>query len=83
MGIRYLNNYLRDKCANSIRVTNIADLSGKKIAVDISIYLYKYEADNALLENIYLMLSSVYDIFTEGIYKLALVDILFISELFL
>ena len=41
MGIRYLNNYLRDKCANSIRVTNIADLSGKKIAVDISIYLYK------------------------------------------
>jgi len=57
MGIRYLNNYLRDKCANSIRVTNIADLSGKKIAVDISIYLYKYEADNALLENIYLMLS--------------------------
>ena len=57
MGIRYLNNYLRDKCANSIRVTNIADLNGKKIAVDISIYLYKYEADNVLLENIYLMLS--------------------------
>jgi 5'-3' exonuclease len=57
MGIRYLNNYLRDKCANSIRVTNIADLSDKKIAVDISIYLYKYEAENALLENIYLMLS--------------------------
>ena len=57
MGIRYLNSYLRDKCANSIRVTNIADLSGKKIAIDISIYLYKYESDNVLLENIYLMLS--------------------------
>lgn len=36
---------------------NMADLSGKKIAVDISIYLYKYEADNVLLENMYLMLS--------------------------
>ena len=35
----------------------MADLSGKKIAVDISIYLYKYEADDTLLENMYLMLS--------------------------
>ena len=57
MGIRYLNNYLRSKCANSIRIMNMADISGKKIAVDISIYLYKYEADNVLLENMYLMLS--------------------------
>jgi 5'-3' exonuclease len=35
----------------------MADLSGKRIAVDISIYLYKYEAENALLENMYVMLS--------------------------
>jgi len=35
----------------------MADLSGKRIAIDISIYLYKYEADNALLENMYSMLS--------------------------
>jgi flap endonuclease-1 len=32
-------------------------LSNKKIAIDISIYLYKYEAENALLENMYVMLS--------------------------
>ena len=57
MGIRYLNSYLRDNCPKSIRVMNISDLSGKKIAIDISIYLYKYESDNVLLENIYLMLS--------------------------
>jgi flap endonuclease-1 len=57
MGIRYLNNYLRSKCHNSIRVLNISEISGKKIAVDISIYLYKYEADEMLLENMYLMLS--------------------------
>ena len=36
---------------------NMSDLSGKEIAIDISIYLYKYESDNVLLENIYLMLS--------------------------
>ena len=57
MGIRYLNRYLRDNCLNSIRCINMADLSGKRIAVDISIYLYKYEAENALLENMYVMLS--------------------------
>jgi flap endonuclease-1 len=57
MGIRNLNNYLRDNCPNSIRCINLSDLSGKKIAIDISIYLYKYETDNALMENIYVMLS--------------------------
>lgn len=57
MGIRHLNRFLRDSCTESIRSINMADLSGKRIAVDISIYLYKYEAENALLENIYVMLS--------------------------
>jgi len=57
MGIRNLNRYLRDNCPESIRCINISELFGKKIVVDISIYLYKYEAENALLENIYVMLS--------------------------
>jgi len=57
MGIRNLNRYLRDNCPESIRCINISELSGKRIVVDISIYLYKYEAENALLENMYVMLS--------------------------
>lgn len=57
MGIKNLNRYLKDNCKESIKCINISDLKGQKIAVDISIYLYKYEADNALLENMYLMLS--------------------------
>jgi flap endonuclease-1 len=57
MGIRNLNRYLRDNCPESIRCINVSELSGKKIVVDISIYLYKYEAENALLENMYVMLS--------------------------
>jgi flap endonuclease-1 len=57
MGIRHLNKYLREKCPNSIRCVNMSDLNGKIIAVDISIYLYKYESEDALMENIYLMLS--------------------------
>ena len=57
MGIRNLNRFLRESCPDSIRCINLTDLSGKRIAVDISIYLYKYEAENALLENMYMMLS--------------------------
>ena len=57
MGIKNLNRLLRESCPESIRCINMSELSGKRIAVDISIYLYKYEAENALLENMYVMLS--------------------------
>lgn len=58
MGIKYLNRFLRKKCPESIGYIKLNELTGKKIAIDISIYLYKYEADNVLLENIYLMLAT-------------------------
>lgn len=57
MGIRYLNRFLKDNASPSINLYNLAELSGKKIAVDISIYIYRFAGDNTLIENIYLMLS--------------------------
>lgn len=57
MGIRNLNKFLRTNCSNSIKCASMKELSGKKIAIDISIYLYKFSADDSLIENIYLMLS--------------------------
>lgn len=57
MGIKYLNSFLKDNCPESIKCVSMADLSGKKIAIDISIYLYKYAGDDCLIENIYLMIS--------------------------
>jgi len=57
MGIKYLNRFLKDNALSSIKFTKISEFSGKKIAVDISIYMYRYAADNTLIENIYLMLS--------------------------
>jgi len=57
MGIRVLNKFLQAKCKSSIKSIPLSELSGKKIAVDISIYLYKYISENALLENLYLMIS--------------------------
>lgn len=57
MGIRYLNRFLKENASPSIRLCNLAELSGKKIAIDISIYLYRFASDNLLIENMYLMLS--------------------------
>lgn len=57
MGIRNLNRFLKDTCKKSIKQISLSELSGKKVAVDISIYLYKYATDNLLIENMYLMLS--------------------------
>jgi flap endonuclease-1 len=57
MGIRNLNSFLRDNAPSALKFINVAEMSGKKIAVDISIYMYKFAADDALIENIYLMLA--------------------------
>jgi flap endonuclease-1 len=57
MGIKNLNRFLRDNAKDSIKFESISKLSGKKIAVDISIYMYKYASEDSLIENMYLMLS--------------------------
>ena len=57
MGIRYLNSFLRANCQNAIKCIQMSDLSGKKIAIDISIFMYKFETEGSLIENMYLMLS--------------------------
>ena len=57
MGIRYLNRFLRENAYPAIKMISLAELSGKKIAIDISIYMYKYAAENTLIENMYAMLS--------------------------
>ena len=57
MGIKHLNRFLRDNCAKSIQCIHISNLAGKKVAIDASIYMYKFAGDNSLIENMYLMLS--------------------------
>ena len=57
MGIKYLNRYLQSNCKTGISKISLNDLRGKKIAIDTSIYLYRFLGENALLENFYLMIS--------------------------
>lgn len=60
MGIKNLNKVLKTQCKNSIQIISLSELSCKTIAIDISIYLYKYTTDNSLIENIFQMLSIFY-----------------------
>jgi len=57
MGIRHLNRFFKDNASDAIKFISIAELSDKKVAIDISIYIYKYASDGNLIENIYLMLA--------------------------
>lgn len=58
MGIKFLNKYLQQSCGDSaIKKTHLGELSGKKIVIDTSIYLYRFAGDETLLENFYLMIS--------------------------
>lgn len=61
MGIQYLNSYIKKNVSNQGLVkVSLKMLKGKIIAVDISIYLYRYLAEGELIENIYHMLSLFY-----------------------
>ena len=60
MGIQHLNRYMKEKCnahTGAIRHISFNDLRGKKIAVDTSIYMYKFSAEGALIDNMYQMIA--------------------------
>ena len=60
MGVRFLNRLIQEKCSSStksVRRIHFEQLRGKKIAVDVSIFMYRFLAEGALLENMYLMAS--------------------------
>ncbi|MFY7731180.1 MAG: hypothetical protein ACOVRN_16805 [Flavobacterium sp.] len=59
MGIRYLNRFLKENAAPAIKLCGLSELSGKKIAIDISIYMYRFASDNTLIENMYVMLTAL------------------------
>lgn len=57
MGVPKLNRYLLEKCRSSIKKTHLSEFSGTKLAIDTSIYLYKYIGQEKLIENFYLMIN--------------------------
>ena len=57
MGIQLLNTFLKKRQCDGIKEISLKDLAGKKIVVDISIYLYRYKQQDALIENIFQLCS--------------------------
>jgi len=53
MGIKQLNKLIRYH--SPLKTINISELNGKTIVIDTMIYIYKYMANDSLLENIYMM----------------------------
>jgi flap endonuclease-1 len=57
MGIRNLNRYLHENCTNAITQHYLRDFAGKRIVIDTSIYLYRFVGENALIPQLYSMIS--------------------------
>jgi hypothetical protein len=57
MGIRGLNRFIQHRCTGAINRLHLKEFTGKRIAVDTSIYMYRFSGEGALLENMYLMCS--------------------------
>jgi len=55
MGIRSLNRFIHNRCSDAVSRIHLSQFTGKRIAVDTSIYMYRYSGEGALLENMYLM----------------------------
>jgi flap endonuclease-1 len=58
MGIHLLNRFLRSKNPKGIDEISLSELNGKKIAIDVSIYIYRYVSQDALLPNIQKMVET-------------------------
>jgi len=57
MGIKQLNKIIKNQCSESLVKVHFSSLKYKKLAIDISIYLYKFKMENTLMESIYFMIS--------------------------
>ena len=59
MGIPKLNSYLIQNCSkHSIDKKHLSVFSGKTIAIDISIYLYKFASNNGIIQSLYQMIQT-------------------------
>ena len=54
MGIKLLNNLIQKTCHKN-KLISLFELKGKKIVIDVSIYLYRFKSEQKLMENMYLL----------------------------
>lgn len=57
MGPRGLNKFFRSNNPDGIKELGLSEFSGKTIVIDASIYLYRFNTNNELIENLYIMIN--------------------------
>ena len=57
MGIQHLNQFMRANCPDAIKQITLGQLRGKVIAVDTSIYMYRFAGEGILIEGMYQLIS--------------------------
>lgn len=55
MGIKHLNQFLRTNCQANIRQVSLSEYRNKTVVIDTSIYLYRFKADENLIESMFQM----------------------------
>lgn len=69
MGIRFLNKVIQAECDDSVICnTSLFALSGRRIAVDISIYMHYFEGDELLIEQLFRLTHAFYMCQIQGIF---------------
>lgn len=53
MGVPHLNALFCSQCSSGVEKTHLSSFSGWRVAVDASIYMYRYKENGVLLENMY------------------------------
>jgi 5'-3' exonuclease len=57
MGIQHLNQFMRANCPDAIKPITLGQLRDKVIAVDTSIYMYRFAGEGILVEGMYQLIS--------------------------
>lgn len=57
MGIKNLNQFIRKECSDAIKTITLDALANKVIVIDANIFMYRFVAEDALLENMFSMIS--------------------------
>jgi flap endonuclease-1 len=57
MGVKLLSKLLKTQCYDDCQQIHLSSLYGKKICIDVSIYLYRFKSQNTLIESFYAMCS--------------------------
>ena len=57
MGIKNLNQFIQTECSDGIKTIPFNALANKVVVIDANIFMYRFVAEDALLENMYSMIS--------------------------